>query len=67
MPRYAQIYRWNPEKSGDKPRLQTYEVDLNDCGPMILDALIKIKTEQDSTLTFRRSCREGALIVLPSC
>ena len=29
------------------------------CGPMVLDALIKIKNEQDSTLTFRRSCREG--------
>jgi succinate dehydrogenase (ubiquinone) iron-sulfur subunit len=26
---------------------------------MVLDALIKIKNEQDSTLTFRRSCREG--------
>jgi len=39
--------------------LSTYPVDLNDCGPMILDALIKIKSEQDPTLTFRRSCREG--------
>ncbi|KHJ92380.1 succinate dehydrogenase iron-sulfur subunit [Oesophagostomum dentatum] len=38
---------------------QTYEVDLNDCGTMVLDALIKIKNEQDATLTFRRSCREG--------
>jgi len=40
--------------------MQTYEIDLNECGPMVLDALIKIKNEQDSTLTFRRSCREGA-------
>ena len=39
--------------------LATYPVDLNDCGPMVLDALIKIKSEQDPTLTFRRSCREG--------
>jgi len=39
--------------------LQKYDVDLNSCGPMVLDALIKIKSEQDSTLTFRRSCREG--------
>lgn len=54
-----EIYRWNPENPGEKPRLQTYDVDLNDCGPMILDALIKIKNEQDATLTFRRSCREG--------
>lgn len=34
-------------------------MDLNDCGPMVLDALLKIKNEQDPTLTFRRSCREG--------
>uniref|UniRef100_A0A8B9HZ22 Succinate dehydrogenase [ubiquinone] iron-sulfur subunit, mitochondrial n=2 Tax=Anseriformes TaxID=8826 RepID=A0A8B9HZ22_9AVES len=53
------IYRWDPDKPGDKPRMQTYEVDLNKCGPMVLDALIKIKNELDSTLTFRRSCREG--------
>lgn len=39
--------------------MQDYKVDLNDCGPMVLDALIKIKNEQDPTLTFRRSCREG--------
>jgi len=39
--------------------MQTYEVDLNQCGPMVLDALIKIKNEMDPTLTFRRSCREG--------
>merc|ERR1712057_143871 len=52
------IYRWDPDL-GDKPRMQTYEVDLNDCGPMILDVLLKIKDEQDSTLSFRRSCREG--------
>merc|ERR1712024_275200 len=53
------IYRWNPDKPGDKPRMQEYEVDLNTCGPMVLDALIKIKNEMDPTLTFRRSCREG--------
>lgn len=53
------IYRWNPEEAHIKPYLKTYEVDLNTCGPMILDALIKIKNEIDPTLTFRRSCREG--------
>eukprot|EP00057_Strongylocentrotus_purpuratus_P034120 XP_794003.1 PREDICTED: succinate dehydrogenase [ubiquinone] iron-sulfur subunit, mitochondrial [Strongylocentrotus purpuratus] len=53
------IYRWDPDKEGDKPRMQTYDVDLNTCGPMVLDALIKIKNELDPTLTFRRSCREG--------
>jgi succinate dehydrogenase / fumarate reductase, iron-sulfur subunit len=52
------IYRWSAD-DGQKPRLDTYEVDLDSCGPMILDALIKIKNEVDSSLTFRRSCREG--------
>ena len=52
------IYRWDPD-SGENPRLDSYEVDLDDCGPMVLDALIKIKNEVDSTVTFRRSCREG--------
>ena len=52
------IYRYDPDSS-ENPRLDTYEVDLDKCGPMVLDALIKIKNEIDSTLTFRRSCREG--------
>ncbi|XP_018571644.1 succinate dehydrogenase [ubiquinone] iron-sulfur subunit, mitochondrial-like [Anoplophora glabripennis] len=53
------IYRWNPDEPNKKPRMQEYSVDLNACGPMVLDALIKIKNEVDPTLTFRRSCREG--------
>ncbi|EEB20331.1 succinate dehydrogenase, iron-sulfur subunit [Pediculus humanus corporis] len=53
------IYRWDPDAVNEKPRMQSYEVDLNSCGPMVLDALIKIKNEIDPTLTFRRSCREG--------
>ena len=52
------IYRWNPD-DGKNPQLDTYQVDLDACGPMVLDALIKIKNEVDTTLTFRRSCREG--------
>jgi len=52
------IYRWDPD-SGEKPRVDSFQVDLARCGPMVLDALIKIKNEVDSTLTFRRSCREG--------
>src|SRR5215470_20245474 len=52
------IYRWSPD-DGQNPRTDTYEVDLDACGPMVLDALIKIKNELDPTLTFRRSCREG--------
>uniref|UniRef100_A0A6P4EUC8 Succinate dehydrogenase [ubiquinone] iron-sulfur subunit, mitochondrial n=1 Tax=Drosophila rhopaloa TaxID=1041015 RepID=A0A6P4EUC8_DRORH len=54
-----EIYRWNPDNAGEKPYMQTYELDLRECGPMVLDALIKIKNEMDPTLTFRRSCREG--------
>src|SRR5213083_2557085 len=52
------IYRWNPD-DGNNPVIDTFQIDLNDCGPMVLDALIKIKNEIDTTLTFRRSCREG--------
>ena len=52
------VYRYDPD-SGDNPRTDTYEVDVGRCGPMVLDALIKIKNEIDPTLTFRRSCREG--------
>jgi succinate dehydrogenase / fumarate reductase iron-sulfur subunit len=52
------IYRWNPD-DGRNPQTDTYQVDLDACGPMVLDALIKIKNEIDPTLTFRRSCREG--------
>lgn len=53
-----QVYRWNPD-TGDKPKYQTYQVDINNCGPMMLDVLFKIKDEQDQTLSFRRSCRCG--------
>src|SRR4028118_579533 len=52
------IYRWDPD-TGDNPRMDTFELDLDRTGPMVLDALIKIKNEVDPTLTFRRSCREG--------
>ena len=52
------VYRWNPD-DGANPQVDRYEIDLADCGPMVLDALIKIKNEVDPTLTFRRSCREG--------
>jgi succinate dehydrogenase / fumarate reductase iron-sulfur subunit len=39
--------------------MDTYWIERASCGPMVLDALIKIKNEIDPTLTFRRSCREG--------
>src|SRR3970282_2581010 len=57
-PRTFKVYRWNPD-DGMHPRLDTFEVDMASCGPMVLDALIKIKNEIDPTLTFRRSCGEG--------
>ena len=53
-----QVYRWDPDTGGN-PRMDSYEIDLDKCGPMVLDALIHIKNDIDSTLTFRRSCREG--------
>ncbi len=56
--REFRIYRWNPD-DGANPHVDSYFVDLDECGPMVLDALIKIKNEIDPTLTFRRSCREG--------
>ncbi|HVI53337.1 MAG TPA: succinate dehydrogenase iron-sulfur subunit [Candidatus Sulfotelmatobacter sp.] len=52
------VYRYDPD-TGANPRWDTFEIDLDDCGPMVLDALLKIKNEIDSTLTLRRSCREG--------
>src|ERR1043166_1238576 len=56
--REFKIYRWSPD-DGQNPRIDTFAIDLDQCGPMVLDALIKIKNEIDTTLTFRRSCREG--------
>ena len=53
-----EVYRWSPDDDAN-PRIDSFEIDLDRCGPMVLDALIKIKSEQDSSLTFRRSCREG--------
>ena len=52
------VYRYDPD-SGENPRYDSYELDLEQTGPMVLDALIKIKSEADPSLTFRRSCREG--------
>jgi len=56
--RRFEVYRWEPN-SGENPRIDAYEIDLDDCGPMLLDAIIKIKNEIDPTVSFRRSCREG--------
>ena len=56
--RKVNVYRWSPDDD-QNPRIDSYTIDLDECGPMVLDALIKIKQEIDSSLTFRRSCREG--------
>jgi succinate dehydrogenase / fumarate reductase iron-sulfur subunit len=56
--REFKIYRYDPDTE-DNPRLDIYFVDLDDCGPMVLDALLWIKNNTDPTLTLRRSCREG--------
>jgi len=56
--RQFSVYRYDPD-AGSNPTLDTYDVDMDTCGPMVLDALIRIKNELDPTLTFRRSCREG--------
>ena len=52
------VYRYNPD-DGANPRIDTFHVDRDDCGPMVLDAIVWIKSRIDPTLTFRRSCREG--------
>lgn len=54
----VKVYRWSPD-GDENPRLDTFELDADTCGEMVLDALLKIKDEIDPSLTFRRSCREG--------
>ena len=56
--RTFKVYRWDPD-SGENPRIDSFELDMDSCGPMVLHAMIKIKDEIDPSLAFRRSCREG--------
>lgn len=53
------IYRYNPSDPEDDPKYVSYWVNLDECGKMYLDALLKIKEEYDPSLSIRRSCREG--------
>ena len=53
-----EIYRYDPDSTSN-PRKDYFEINIDECGPMVLDALIYIKSKIDSSLTFRRSCREG--------
>lgn len=57
-PKSVVVYRYDPDQD-ETPRIDTFELDLADFGPMVLDAIIHIKNKIDPTLTFRRSCREG--------
>jgi succinate dehydrogenase / fumarate reductase, iron-sulfur subunit len=56
--RVFKVYRWDPD-TDENPRMDSIKINLDDCGPMVLDALIHIKNKIDPTITFRRSCREG--------
>jgi len=51
------VYRYDPDKD-ERPYLKDYAVKLEPTDRMLLDALVRIKM-QDDTLAFRRSCREG--------
>ena len=52
------ILRYDPEKD-QEPYFRDYEVELRRPGMMVLDGLNQIRWEQDGTLAYRRSCREG--------
>ncbi|MCF6188920.1 MAG: succinate dehydrogenase iron-sulfur subunit [Cocleimonas sp.] len=52
------VYRYDPSKN-ENPSIDTYNIDMDNCGPMVLDALLKIKSDVDATVSLRRSCREG--------
>jgi succinate dehydrogenase / fumarate reductase iron-sulfur subunit len=56
--RKVNIYRWDPS-AGENPRIDTYEVDMENCPSQVLDILNKIKNEIDSTISYRRSCAHG--------
>jgi succinate dehydrogenase / fumarate reductase iron-sulfur subunit len=52
------VYRYDPS-NGENPSIDTFHVDMDNCGPMVLDALLKIKSDTDASVSLRRSCREG--------
>ena len=52
------IYRYNPEADG-APRMEDFQVDTGGKDLMVLDVLEMIKADQDTSVTYRRSCREG--------
>ncbi len=51
------IFRFDPERK-EQHRQNEYNIELAR-GTTVLDALLRIKEEQDNTLTFRYSCRMG--------
>lgn len=52
------VYRYDPS-TDENPHIDTFHVDMDNCGPMVLDALLKIKSDADASVSLRRSCREG--------
>lgn len=58
QPRTFRIYRYDPS-ADELPRMDSYDIDLADCGPMVLDAILHIVDTVDPSLALRRSCREG--------
>lgn len=62
--RIFEVYRWNPE-TGENPQIDSYEIDLDQCGPMVLDAILKIKNEIDSTLSFGVPAGKGCAAPAP--
>ena len=56
--RKVNVYRWDPS-TGENPRIDSYEVDMDNCPSKVLDVLNKIKNEIDPTVTYRRSCAHG--------
>ena len=53
-----QIYRYDPDRDA-KPYMQSLEATLRPTDKMLLDALMRIKSDVDDSISFRRSCREG--------
>ncbi len=52
------LYRYSPE-TDEAPMMQDFRVDTGGRDLMVLDVLELVKSQLDSSVTYRRSCREG--------
>lgn len=52
------IFRFDPERD-KKPYMQDFDIEMGASDRMLLDVIVRIKGEQDDSLTIRKSCREG--------